>query len=230
MHKFLIDVLIPAYNEELSIAKVIGDINKQLVREIVVIDNNSRDLTSINATNAGATVIQEKRQGYGAACLKGITFLQGKKLPPDIVVFMDADYSDRADEMEQLISPIINGDAQLVIGSRALGIVENKAMTIPQIFGNWLATRMLQLFYGVRFTDLGPFRAIRWESLLSLKMEDTNYGWTVEMQLKAAKQKLNCVEVPVSYRRRIGKSKISGTVKGTLLAGYKIILTIFKYL
>ncbi|MGB3075779.1 MAG: glycosyltransferase family 2 protein [Chitinophagales bacterium] len=226
----IVDVIIPAFNEQESIGMVIAGIDKQLVREIVVADNNSTDQTSVNATNAGATVLLEKRKGYGAACLKGMSYLQNKSVPPDIVIFIDGDYSDFPEEMSQLIEPIVKNDIDFVIGSRALGNRERGAMQPQQVFGNWLATRLLYLFYGVRFTDLGPFRAIKWEELQSLGMVDKNYGWTVEMQLKAAKNKLICTEIPVSYRRRIGISKVSGTVKGTILAGYKIITTIFKYL
>lgn len=224
-----VDVIIPAYNEENSIARVIDDIDRNLVREIVVVDNNSKDATGRKAQAAGATVLTEMKQGYGAACLKGMEYLKSKPSAPDIVVFLDADYSDHPEEMHRLIERITSDDADLVIGSRALGNRERGSMTLSQVFGNWLATRMVNWIYGIKFTDLGPFRAVKWEKLLELKMSDQTYGWTVEMQLKAAKLKLKCSEVPVSYRKRIGVSKISGTVKGTLLAGYKIITTIIKY-
>jgi glycosyltransferase involved in cell wall biosynthesis len=227
--KVVVDVIIPAYNEEDSIAKVIGDIDKKLVRQVIVVDNNSTDRTGKNAQVAGAVVLQETRQGYGAACLKGMEYIKSADSPPDIIVFLDADYSDYPQEMQQLIEPIIHQDVDLVIGSRALGNREQGSMTPQQIFGNWLASGLLRMIYGIRFTDLGPFRAVKWRKLLEMNMADQNYGWTVEMQLKAAKQKLRCTEVPVSYRRRIGVSKISGTVKGTIMAGYKIITTIFKY-
>jgi len=226
----IVDVIIPAFNEQHSIGKVIADIDKKLVREIIVVNNNSKDQTSIRAREMGAIVIDETRQGYGNACLMGIEYIKNKNSPPGIVVFIDADYSDFPQEMEKLISPIVNDDMDLVIGSRALGSREKGSMTLQQVFGNWLATRLLRLFYGVKFTDLGPFRAVKWQKLLALQLQDQTYGWTVEMQLKAAKQKLKCTEVPVNYRRRVGVSKISGTVKGTMLAGYKIITTIFKYL
>lgn len=183
----------------------------------------------MNASTAGATVLNEMKQGYGAACLKGMEYIKSKSTPPDIVVFLDADYSDHPEEMQQLIEPILNEEADLVIGARALDKRERGSMTPQQVFGNWLATRLLLMIYKTKFTDLGPFRAVRWDKLLTLNMCDEDYGWTVEMQLKAAKQKLKCAEVPVSYRRRIGVSKISGTVNGTLKAGYKIITTIFKY-
>ena len=149
---------------------------------------------------------------------------------PDIVVFLDADHSDYPEQMRMLVKPIVDGDADLVIGSRSLGRREKGSMTVQQLFGNWLATRLLTMLYNARFTDLGPFRAITFSSLLELDMRDKTYGWTVEMQLKAARKKFRCVEVPVGYRKRIGFSKISGTLKGTLMAGYKIIATIFRYL
>jgi glycosyltransferase involved in cell wall biosynthesis len=223
-------VIIPAYNEENSIGNVLRDIPKEKIREIVVVNNNSTDNTAKKAIENGAKVLLETKQGYGAACLKGIEYFKNQPNPPEIIVFLDADYSDFPEEIEQLIAPIINNNADLVIGSRALGNKENGSMTIPQIFGNWLATKLLYIFYNVKFTDLGPFRAISWERLLALEMQDKTYGWTVEMQLKAAKLKMRCIEVPVNYRKRIGVSKISGTVKGTILAGYKIITTIFKYI
>ena len=224
-----IKVIIPAYNEQNSIGKVIRDIPQEWVQEIVVVNNNSNDDTVETAQEAGATVLQEPQQGYGFACLRGIAYLDQQAQPPDIVVFMDADYSDHPEELPQVVAPIVNDEADLVIGSRALGTRERGSMTVPQVFGNWLATRLMKWLYGATFTDLGPFRAIRYPALLSLNMQDQTYGWTVEMQLKAAKHGLRCVEVAVSYRRRIGVSKVSGTVKGTLLAGYKIIWTIIKY-
>jgi glycosyltransferase involved in cell wall biosynthesis len=228
----LINVIIPAYNEEKSIAKVLGDIPTGLVAEVIVVDNNSRDDTAGEAARAGATVLRECRQGYGQACLTGIAYVLAKPAAqkPDVIVFLDGDYSDHPQQMPLVIAPILEGQAELVIGSRALGQREKGAMQPQQIFGNWLATTLLRVLYRARFTDLGPFRAIKTESLVALHMQDRNYGWTVEMQLKAAKQQIRCVEVPVDYRKRIGFSKVSGTVKGSLLAGYKIILTIFRYL
>jgi len=222
-------VIIPAYNEENSIAKVVHDIPAGLVHEVIVVNNNSNDATDVNARNAGATILHEERPGYGYACLKGIEYAKQLQPLPDIVVFIDADYSDHPEEMHLLVQPILNERMDLVIGSRALGKKEKGSMTIPQVFGNWLATRLLKTFYKVSYTDLGPFRAIRYDKLMEINMQDTTYGWTVEMQVKAAKLKMKTVEVPVSYRKRIGISKISGTVKGTVLAGYKIITTIFKY-
>lgn len=225
-----IKVIIPAFNEQDSIAKVIHDIPKEWVSEVIVVNNNSTDHTSLAAETAGATVLYEKRQGYGYACLHGIDYVKKQSVKPDIIVFMDADYADHPEELPMVVAPITAGNADLVIGSRALGNKERGAMTPQQVFGNWLATRMMRWLYGIRFTDLGPFRAIRYTSLIQLNMQDRTYGWTVEMQLKAAKQRLRCTEVPVNYRRRIGVSKVSGTVKGTLMAGYKIIWTILKYL
>ena len=227
----IICVIIPAYNEERSIAKVIGDIPAGLVTETIVVNNNSSDKTAQVAQSAGATVLLQTAQGYGNACLKGLEYLASKstKVKPNVVVFLDGDYSDYPEKMPELVNPILKDKADLVIGSRALGIREKGSMTVPQVFGNWLSTRLLKLFYGVQFTDLGPFRAIRYESLVALNMQDQTYGWTVEMQLKAAQQKLRCLEVAVPYRQRIGVSKISGTIKGTILAGYKILFTIIKY-
>jgi len=223
-------VIIPAYNEENSIAKVVNDIPAGMVDEVIVVNNNSNDATDKNAQNAGATVLHEDRPGYGYACLKGIEYAKQLQPLPDIIVFIDADYSDHPEEMTLILHPILNDEMDMVIGSRALGKKEKGAMTVQQIFGNWLATGLLKIFYKVSYTDLGPFRAIRFDKLMEINMQDKTYGWTVEMQLKAAKLKMKIIEVPVSYRKRIGFSKISGTVKGTVLAGYKIITTIFKYI
>ncbi len=184
----------------------------------------------MNAIAAGAIVVDEKRQGYGYACLKGMDHIIANNLNPDIIVFIDGDYSDYPQQLPELIQPILEHSVDMVIGSRALGKRARGSMTVPQVFGNWLATRLILLFYGVRYTDLGPFRAIKWQALQNLQMTDKTYGWTVEMQLKAAKQKLKIQEVPVNYKVRIGFSKVSGTVKGTVMAGYKIITSIFKYL
>lgn len=228
--KPIIDVIIPAFNEENAVGNVVTDIPKAIVREIIVVNNNSTDKTVTNAQNAGATVLDEPTKGYGNACLKGMEHVAAKEVKPDIIVFLDADYSDYPEEMIDLIKPIQEQQMDMVIGSRALGNMEKGAMTPQQIFGNWLATFLMKLFYKVEYTDLGPFRAIKYDSLVALKMKDKTYGWTVEMQLKAAKHKMNCCEVPVNYRNRIGFSKVSGTVKGTIGAGYKIITTIFRYL
>ncbi len=224
-----INVIIPAFNEENGVGQVIREIPKDIIAEIIVVNNASTDLTEKVAQENGATVLREPTPGYGRACLKGIEYLKQHPHPPDIVVFLDADHSDYPEEIRELINPILENKADLVIGSRALGNKEKGSMTPQQIFGNWLATRLLKIIYGATFTDLGPFRAIRFRSLILLDMQDKTYGWTVEMQLKAAKVGLRCVEVPVRYRKRIGFSKISGTVKGTIMAGYKILSTIFKY-
>lgn len=222
-------VIIPAFNEENSVGQVIREIPAQLVSEVIVVNNNSNDQTAVQAAAAGATVLDEPVQGYGRACLRGITYARNRQQKPDIVVFLDADYSDYPADMTEVVAPLLTGQADLVIGSRALGQRQRGSMTPQQVFGNWLATRLMDWLYDVRFTDLGPFRAIRFDSLLALDMRDQTYGWTVEMQLKAAKLGLRCREVPVRYRRRIGHSKISGTLKGTVLAGYKILSTIFRY-
>lgn len=224
-----IKVIIPAFNEENAVGKVIENIPKGLVDEIVVVNNNSTDKTSEMATSKGATVLFEPQKGYGKACLTGINYIKDAMGSDDIVVFIDADFSDHPDQMPSIVQPILNGEVDMVIGSRALGNRERGSMTFPQIFGNWLATNMIQLFYGAKFTDLGPFRAIRFQSLMQLNMQDETYGWTVEMQVKAAKMKIPYAELAVDYRKRIGFSKISGTLKGTILAGYKIITTILKY-
>ncbi len=225
----LIDVIIPAYNEEGAIGNVIEAIPKQLVREIIVCNNRSTDNTRTVAEAAGATVLDEDRPGYGWACLKGMAHCSNQDVLPDIVVFLDGDFSDYPEQMPLLVDPIICDAADMVIGSRASGEKEKGSMTPQQIFGNWLATKMIKVLYGVTFTDLGPFRAISWEALTAIDMQDKTYGWTVEMQVKAAKLGLKTIEVPVKYKKRIGVSKVSGTVKGTLLAGYKIITTILKY-
>jgi glycosyltransferase involved in cell wall biosynthesis len=225
----VVKVIIPAFNEENGVGQVILEIPKEIVAEIIVINNASTDDTEKIAREAGATVLRELVPGYGRACLKGIDHLLKSEIKPDIVVFLDADHSDYPEEIHELIRPIMEDRADLVIGSRALGGKEKGSMTPQQIFGNWLATRLLKWIYKVKFTDLGPFRAIRFSTLRELNMEDKTYGWTVEMQLKAAKMGYRCVEVPVRYRKRIGFSKISGTVRGTVMAGYKILYTIFKY-
>ena len=219
-------VVIPALDEERSLPSVLADIPHPLVDEVVVVDNGSRDRTADVARAGGATLITEPRQGYGQACLTGIEALNSN--PPDIVVFVDADYSDRPSELPKLIDPILTDTADLVIGSRILGVREPGALAPHARWGNELATWMIRLLYGVRFTDLGPFRAIRYTTLLSLKMEDRNYGWTAEMQAKASRAGVTSTEVPVSYHRRIGRSKITGTVKGTVLAAWKIITTILR--
>lgn len=225
----VIDVIIPAFNEEASLPLVIGAIPKDWVREVVVVNNGSSDGTKKAGEDNGATVILQPAKGYGSACLKGIEYIQDKTHPPDIVVFLDADYSDHPEELPHLVRPILENAVDLVIGSRAIGNREKGAMMPQAIFGNWLATRLIGFFYGYRFTDLGPFRAVRWQKLLDLKMQDPDFGWTVEMQVKAAKNGFKVTEVPVTYRRRVGVSKVTGTIKGTIMAGYKIIWTVFQY-
>lgn len=228
----IVDVIIPAFNEEDSIGLVLRDMPEGLVRHVIVGNNNSTDRTAEVAAEHGAIVVHEKRKGYGSACLKAMEWIASNtdEREPDIIVFMDADYSDHPEELPSLLHPITEEGYDLVIGSRVLGDLEPGSMTPQQVFGNWLATRLIKWLYQYHFTDLGPFRAIRYSSLKELKMEDPDFGWTVEMQVKAAKAHLNCTEVPVSYRKRIGKSKVSGTVKGTILAGHKILWTIFKLL
>ena len=224
-----IRVIIPAYNEENAVGLVIDEIPEDLVSEVIVVDNASTDDTADTAKKRGATVLSQTDMGYGNACLKGMEHIRNSKTQPDIVVFLDGDYSDYPEKMSELTQPIVDSQADMVIGSRALGKKQRGSMTFPQIFGNWLSTSLLKLIYHVKYTDLGPFRAIRYTSLLQLEMQDRTFGWTVEMQLKVVKLSLRSVEIPVDYRMRIGKSKISGTVKGTLMAGYKILYTIFKY-
>ncbi|MEZ4829516.1 MAG: glycosyltransferase family 2 protein [Bacteroidia bacterium] len=225
-------VIIPAFNEEKSIASVVKDIPGSLVREIIVVSNGSTDATEVNAAQAGATVLREDRKGYGYACLKGLSYIGEKKGTdhPDIVVFLDGDYSDYPEEMPMLVNPVINEGYDMVIGSRALGNREKGSMMPQQVFGNWLATTLIRWLYRVNFSDLGPFRAITWEALEKIRMEDTTFGWTVEMQVKAAKLRMKCLDVPVRYRKRIGVSKVTGTIKGTIMAGYKILWTIVKLL
>lgn len=227
-HPPIIDVIIPAYNEEKSIPKVIAEI-PDFVRHIVVANNNSTDKTGKVAEAAGAKVVFEAQKGYGKACLTAMDWIKKQEIQPDIVVFLDGDYSDYPEEMRDLVQPILDGKSDMVIGSRALGMRERGSMTLPQVFGNWLATTMMKYMQGAKFSDLGPFRAIVWKKLLDLNMVDQNFGWTIEMQIKAHKSGLRYTEVPVNYRKRIGVSKVSGTVKGVIGAGYKIIFTIFKY-
>ena len=223
-----IKVIIPAYNEEDSIALVIKDI-PNIVSEIIVIDNNSTDATPITAKNAGATVLSETRKGYGYACLKGMEYIANQSTKPDIIVFLDGDFSDYPEELTKIVAPIINNNIDFVVGSRVKELREKNSMTPQQVFGNWLATTLMKVFFGAKFTDLGPFRAIKYQKLLDLNMQDKTYGWTIEMQLKSIKQKLTYIEVPVNYKKRIGVSKVSGTIKGTIFAGIKILGWIFKY-
>lgn len=226
-HSRKIVVVIPAFNEEKAIGKVISDIPRPFVSEVVVANNASTDQTCEVATRAGAVVVDELTKGYGWACLKGIE--KARELGAEIIVFIDGDYSDYPEEIPVIVSPILEQNKDMVIGSRVLGKREKGSLTPQQVFGNWLATRLIRIFYRARYTDLGPFRAITLEALDKLKMSDKTYGWTIEMQIKAAKLKMSYCELPVNYKKRIGKSKVSGTVKGTLLAGIKIIFAVFKY-
>ena len=223
-----IKVIIPAFNEQDSIGLVIKAI-PEIANEIIVVSNNSTDQTEQVALDAGATVLKEPRKGYGHACLKGMEHIANQNETPDIIVFLDGDFSDYPEELTKIVQPIIEEDIDFVVGARVNALREKGAMTLPQIFGNWLATTLMSLFFKSTFTDLGPFRAIKYQKLLDLQMEDKTYGWTVEMQLKALKQKLTYREIPVRYRNRIGQSKVSGTVKGAIFAGVKILGWIFKY-
>ena len=225
-HNPKISIIIPALNEEESIGQVLNDIPGEIVEEVIVVDNGSSDNTVTVSDCLGANVILEPLKGYGAACLRGILNL---KQDTDIVVFLDADYSDYPQDLHTVVKPIIDDDAEMVIGSRMSGAREKGALLPQAIFGNKLATFLIRLFWGFEYTDLGPFRAIKYKDLLALNMIDKNFGWTVEMQIKALKKGLRVVEVPVRYRKRIGKSKITGTFSGTVRAGVKIIYTIFKY-
>ncbi|MCF4100832.1 glycosyltransferase family 2 protein [Gillisia sp. M10.2A] len=226
--ELIIKVIIPAFNEEASIGKVISEIPKNIT-EVIVVNNNSTDSTGMVAQNSGATVLEEKRKGYGYACLKGMEYIASQEILPDIVVFLDGDYSDYPSEMDTLLKPILKDNIDFVVGARVKKWREEGSMTLPQIFGNWLATNLMRLMFRAKFTDLGPFRAIKYQKLLDLEMQDKTYGWTVEMQLKAIKQKLSYVEIPVHYKNRIGVSKVSGTIKGAIFAGIKILGWIFKY-
>lgn len=219
-------VIIPAYNEEASIQRVLRDIPWGRVREVIVVDNNSTDWTAERAREAGATVVHEPQRGYGHACLRGMAY--AASLSPDVVVFLDADYSDYPEEMERLLDRIAEG-YDMVLGSRTMHPPSRGALLPQARMGNRLAVTLIRWFFRYRYTDLGPFRAVRWSTLLAMEMQDRNYGWTVEMQIKAAKLGLRVTEVPVRYRPRIGRSKVSGTLSGTLKAGYKILFTIFRY-
>ncbi len=223
----VVDVIIPVLNEEKSIAKVLAEIPSELVRYVIVCDNGSTDQTARVASDAGAVVVSEPRRGYGNACLKGMEWIAGQSAAPDAVAFLDGDYSDYPEELSMLLEGIEHGGADLVLGARTLGDREKGSLTPQQVFGNWLATALIKLFYGIRFYDLGPFRVVRYGALLQMKMKDRNYGWTVEMQAKAAKMGLRTLEFPVRYRKRVGTSKVSGTIKGSVLAGIKILWTIF---
>lgn len=220
-------VIIPALNEEKALPLVIGEIPKDIADEVIVVDNGSTDRTFSVAQESGATALKEERKGYGYACLKGIEYIKQK--PPDIVVFLDGDHSDYPEEMIHIIKPIIEDGYDMVVGSRVLGGTEKGARTVQAYYGTRFGVFLIKYLFGFSFTDLGPFRAITFDKLVGLNMQDRTYGWTVEMQIKAVREKYRIKEVPVNYRVRIGKSKISGTLKGTIMASYKILLTIFKY-
>jgi glycosyltransferase involved in cell wall biosynthesis len=218
-------VIIPAFNEEQSIGRVIRDISKDMVQWVIVADNGSTDNTAHVARTYGAKVVSEPKRGYGSACLAGIASLPKEA---EVVVFVDGDYSDYPREMGELLTAIQEKKADMVIGSRVLGRCEKGSLKPQQRLGNWLSTRLIRWMYGFAYTDLGPFRAIRTEALKRLDMQDSNYGWTVEMQVKALQYGLRVIEVPVSYRKRVGKSKVSGTISGSVRAGAKILWTIAK--
>jgi glycosyltransferase involved in cell wall biosynthesis len=219
-------VVIPVFNERDSLPLVVGDIPRGLVSEVVVVDNGSTDGTDLIARGLPVRLVRETRRGYGSACLAGLAALEASA--PDVVVFLDGDYSDHPEEMPSLLAAI-EGGADLVIGSRVLGKREPGALLPQARFGNLLACFLIRLLYGYRYTDLGPFRAIRWDACRRLAMRDRTFGWTCEMQVKALRRGLRVAEVPVSYRRRVGVSKITGTVSGTLRAGCKILWTIARY-
>ena len=221
-------VIIPAYNEADAIGKVIAEI-PATVNEVIVVNNNSTDNTVLNAQQAGATVLDEPKKGYGFACLRGLDYIAKQAQQPNIIVFLDGDYSDYPEDLTTIVAPILNNNIDFVVGARTEKFREKGSLTPQQVFGNWLACSLMKLIFRSRFTDLGPFRAIKYDKLLALKMEDQTYGWTVEMQLKVLKQKMSYIEVPVRYKKRIGVSKVSGTIKGAIFAGIKILTWITKY-
>ncbi|MDY6861498.1 MAG: glycosyltransferase family 2 protein [Thermodesulfobacteriota bacterium] len=221
-------IIIPALNEEEALPLVLKEIPEHLIQEVVVVDNGSLDNTQEVARSMGATVLYEPTKGYGSACLKGMEYLRQK--PVDVVVFMDGDGSNKPEEIESLIEPIKNEGYEFAVGSRNSGKKEKGALFMHQLFGNYLVTFFINRLFGTNYTDLGPFRAIRFESLLELDMEDKNFGWTVEMQIKAAKKGLKITEIPVSSRKRLaGRSKVSGNLLISLLVGIKMMWVIFKY-
>ncbi|MBC8412232.1 MAG: glycosyltransferase family 2 protein [Nitrospira sp.] len=219
--------IIPALNEEKTIGLVFDDIDTDLIDEVVVIDNGSSDRTAEIVKERGGTLLSEVKRGYGYPCLRGIEYLMENS--PDIVVFLDGNHSDHPEETIKLVEPIVREGYDMVCGSRVMGRVEEGALRLPVRFGNWLATFLMRIFYGFKYTDVGPFRAIRFDRLLSLKMND-NLGWTIEMQVKTIKCGYRVREVPVSYRAGTGKSKLTGNLKGIAIVGYRIIRAIFKSL
>lgn len=223
-----VDVVIPAFNEERSLPLVLAAIPRAVVDRVIVVDNASTDGTAEVARSGGAVVVSESKPGYGSACLAGLAYLRSNE-PPEVVVFLDGDYSDHPDELPALLGPIRDQHAQMVIGSRVLGERERGALLPQARVGNRIACTLIRWLYGHRYTDLGPFRAISWEALESLEMRDPDFGWTAEMQVKAVRKGIHTVEVPVSYRKRVGVSKITGTVRGTIMAGYKILSTVMRY-
>ena len=224
-----IALLIPAWNEEEALPYVLANLPWERLARVLVVDNNSTDRTAEVAAQGGATVLHEPLQGYGYACLRGMAWLAEHE-PPDILVFLDGDFSDDPADLPRLLAPLLSGQARFVVGARNQGLEEPGSFQPQQRFGNWLATRLMRLFYGLPSQDLGPFRAIFWTDLLALNMTDKTYGWTIEMQIKAARQKLPYAEVPVHYRRRkAGQSKVSGTIKGSILAGVKILWSLWRY-
>ena len=228
------DIVIPALDEEGPLAQVLSELPRAgatiagaQLRAVVVCDNGSRDRTAEVARAAGAAVVHEPRRGYGSACLAALAHL--RRDPPELVVFVDADHSDDPADLPALLAPLLAGTADMVVGSRTLGVAEPGAFTPVQAFGNRLAPALLRLFWGVQVTDLGPFRAIRWAALERLRMRDRDYGWTVEMQARAFAAAVSYAEVPVAYRRRrLGRSKIAGTVRGVFGASIKILATIAR--
>lgn len=223
-----IAIIIPVLNEEEGIVQVLAELPENCRELVLVVDNGSSDHSAANARRAGATVLREPRRGYGRACLRGMNWLQENGIRPRWVVFLDGDYSDYPEEIELLLAPLQSGYYDFVLGSRTLKKNSRRALTPQARFGNLLATRLIDLIWGFSFSDLGPFRALNYDLLQALEMDDQTYGWTVQMQIRALKKKARILEVPVSYRYRMGKSKISGTVKGTILAGYKILTTIWR--
>jgi len=226
-----VTVVIPALNEEQSLPLVLRDL--PAVGEVIVVDNGSDDATSAVATSLGATVLCEAQRGYGAACLAGLTAVERRVAagasPPAVIAFVDADYSDHPDLLPEIVAPILDGLADFVLGSRLMGQREPGAMPPQSVYGNKFACLLMRWLFGARYSDLGPFRAISWSALQQLKMRDRDFGWTVEMQIKASRHRLRILEIPVPYRRRVGVSKISGTVWGTIRAGSKILFLIAKY-